>query len=49
MEVNNQLSLEQCLGRGAVRRAIHTLERSLIRLLGARFKYLLAALRFKRA
>ncbi|NBF01773.1 hypothetical protein GV819_05665 [Pseudomonas sp. Fl5BN2] len=49
MDVKNQLGAEQCWGMGEIRRAIDTLERSLIQLLGARFKYVLVALRFKSA
>ncbi|BAO59712.1 isochorismate lyase [Pseudomonas protegens] len=47
MEVNNQLSPEQCQGMEDIRREIDALDRAVIELLGARFKYVLAASKFK--
>lgn len=39
MEVNNRMTPEQCQGMEDIRREIDTLDRAVIALLGARFKY----------
>ena len=47
MEVKHQMTPEQCQGMEDIRREIDTLDRAVIALLGARFKYVLAASKFK--
>lgn len=47
MEVVNQLRPDECEGMEDIRREIDLLDRAVIKLLGARFKYVLAASTFK--
>jgi len=47
MEVKNQLSPSQCTGMEEIRQEIDTLDRDVIKLLGKRFQYVLAASKFK--
>ena len=47
MEVKNQLSPAQCTGMEEIRQEIDTLDRDVIKLLGKRFQYVLAASKFK--
>ncbi|MBC3372970.1 isochorismate lyase [Pseudomonas sp. SWRI92] len=47
MEVNNQLTPAQCTGMEDIRREIDALDQAVIKLLGKRFQYVLAASKFK--
>ncbi|WP_434623959.1 isochorismate lyase [Pseudomonas sp. Z1-29] len=47
MEVDNQLSPAQCTGMEDIRREIDALDQTVIKLLGKRFQYVLAASKFK--
>jgi isochorismate pyruvate lyase len=47
MEVTNQMRPDECEGMEDIRREIDLLDRAVINLLGARFKYVLAASKFK--
>ncbi|MFW0757274.1 isochorismate lyase [Pseudomonas sp. H11T01] len=47
MEVINQMRPDECEGMEDIRREIDLLDRAVINLLGARFKYVLAASKFK--
>jgi len=47
MEVINQLQPEDCAGMDDIRQEIDALDQAVIRLLGKRFQYVLAASRYK--
>jgi len=47
MEVFNQLQPDECVGMGDIRREIDALDQAVIKLLGKRFRYVLAASKFK--
>jgi isochorismate pyruvate lyase len=47
MEVINQMRPHECEGMEDIRREIDLLDRAVIQLLGARFKYVLSASKFK--
>jgi isochorismate pyruvate lyase len=47
MEVFNQLQPDECVGMEDIRREIDALDQAVIKLLGKRFRYVLAASKFK--
>ncbi|WP_223507306.1 isochorismate lyase [Pseudomonas sp. GL-RE-29] len=47
MEVSNQLQPVECAGMEDIRREIDALDQAVIKLLGRRFQYVLAASKFK--
>lgn len=47
MEVTNALQPDQCLGMEDIRAEIDLIDRAVIGLLGARYKYVMAAAKFK--
>jgi isochorismate pyruvate lyase len=47
MDVSNQLQPSECAGMEDIRREIDALDRAVIKLLGKRFQYVLAASKFK--